>query len=621
MSGARPVGMIRAAALAAALLATAARPAAAQDAPLTQLDTLHVSVASRTSAAFPARSRVVQVLTAEQLHDLPVRSVSEALRWMAAADAMPRSPAQTDLGIRGSTFEQVLVMVDGVKMSDPQTGHYDLDLTVPLDRVERIEVLAGPASALWGADAMGGVVNIVTREGGPIASAHAERGTFDTWRAAGSLDGTASGLRAGGTGEWEKSDGHRPGTDYETVQLHGRASAGVGGGRLFAQGGYGHRDFGANGFYAPRDSYEKTRTTTASAGWSGDVGAGFSVHPLLSYRRHYDDFILIKTNPAVYENVHTSTQRGGELLVRQNSDGPLGLAFAFGGELYREDVHSDNVATAAPNDALGIRSEDRRAAFGEVTWSGTRASASAGLRDDWHEGFGSAWSPSVSASADLLPRLRVRGSWGKSFRSPTWTERFYVDPSNVGNPNLRPERSWTAELGADVALPSTGVVRATVYRRQGDDLIDWVKPLGSPSSVKSVASNIQSARYDGLELGLERLMVGRFQLDGSWSALELTAEATGLTSRYALKPLVERALVSVARPLLDRRLLLSASWQRDQRRNEDAYQLLGARARVALPWGELEVIGSNLGDTDYKDIAGNAAAGRAITVGYRVDLP
>jgi vitamin B12 transporter len=599
-----------------------AAPAAAQETPLFRLDTLRVSVASRTSATFPARSRLVQVLTAERLRALPVRTVAEALRWVTAADVQARSPAQADLSLRGSTFEQVVVLVDGVRMSDPQTGHFDLDLAVPIDRVERIEVLEGPASALYGSDAMGGVVNVVTRDGGPAASAHVERGTFDTWRAAGSVDGSVAGVRGGASGQWDQSDGHREGTEYETLELHGKLSAPTARGRLFAQAGHARRDFGANSFYAPRDSYEETRTTIVSAGWSGEVGGRFTVHPLLSLRRHSDDFTLIRTNPAIYQNVHVSRQRGGELIARRGAVGGLGLALAFGGELYRDDLESDNVATGRP--ALGARDEDRGAGFAELAWAGSRASWNAGLRGDWHEGFGDAWSPSVSASVDLTPSLRARASWGRSFRAPTWTERYYTDPTSIGDPDLEPERSWTADIGADFALPRTGVLRATAFRRQAEDLIDWVRPAGTPATTPSTVRNVESATFDGIELSLGALVVAGFELDAdaAWLSLDEHDATSGLISRYALKPIEQRTSVGVTRAVADGRVILSGSWLREHRRTEeDGHQQLGARARVRVPYGELDLIGSNLTDEVFNDITANPAPGRAITVGLRVELP
>ena len=611
--------------LALAIGLAASLPVAAQEpgsAPaLVRLETLRVEVASRTAASFPARSRMVVVLNAEQLRALPVRTVADALQWVANADVQPRSPAQTDLSLRGSTFEQVLVLVDGVRMSDPQTGHFDLDLAVPLDRVERIEVLVGSASALYGADAVGGVVNVVTREGGSRLAVHVERGSFDSWRAAGSVDGAVAGVSAGGSAEWDHADGHRTGTDYETLQLYGRLSAPVAGGRFSAAAGHGRRDFGANGFYAPFDSYEETRTTTVATGWSGEIGGGFTLHPRLSLRRHGDDFTLIRANPAVYRNVHLSRQRGGELLARRRPLAGRGVALAVGGELYRDEVESDNRATPAAADALGNRSEDRGAAFTELGWAGARASLSGGLRADWHESFGDAWSPSVSGSLDLTGFLRARASWGRSFRAPTWTERYYQDPASIGDPDLEPERSWTLELGAELALPGSGVLRATAFRRQSDDLIDWVKPAGSPPTAPSTVQNVESARYDGLELLVEGVRAGGFRLDAGGSLLSLEAgEAEGLVSRYALRPLVERATARVARALLGGRALLSGQILHERRRGDDPYMLPSARLRVRLPWGELDLGGTNLTDEEHLDVTGNPAAGRALWLGYRLEV-
>src|SRR5690606_16014980 len=108
-------------------------------------------------------TRAVQVITADDIRRTPARTVAEVLAWTLGADVLSRSPAQTDLALRGGTFGQVLVLVDGVRMSDPQTGHFNLDLAVPLGEIERIEVLRGGASTTYGSDAMTGVVNVVTR--------------------------------------------------------------------------------------------------------------------------------------------------------------------------------------------------------------------------------------------------------------------------------------------------------------------------------------------------------------------------------------------------------------------------------------------------------------------------
>src|SRR5690606_3812326 len=133
-------------------------PAAAQQGAAIALDSIHVSVGSRPTAALPAATRAVQVISADAIARAPARTVAELLEWALGADVQARSGAQADLALRGGTSEQVLVLVDDVRMSDAQTSHFDLDLAVPLAEIERIEILRGPATAVYGADAVGGVV-------------------------------------------------------------------------------------------------------------------------------------------------------------------------------------------------------------------------------------------------------------------------------------------------------------------------------------------------------------------------------------------------------------------------------------------------------------------------------
>jgi len=355
------------------------------------------------------------------------------------------------------------------------------------------------------------------------------------------------------------------------------------------------------------------------------VGGGFTLHPRLTTRTHEDDFTLVRTNPAIYRNVHVSRQRGGELVLRRRPVGGSGLALAAGGEWYRDDVDSDNLATAAEDDALGVREEDRKAAFTELGWSAARASVSGGVRIDAHESAGEAWSPSISGSVDLTDALRARASWGRAFRAPSWTERYYRDPVSIGDPGLQPERSWTAEVGADLALPTGGVLRATAFRRDAEDLIDWVKPAGSAASVPSTVRNVESAVFDGLELALVALSVGGFQVDAGASVLSLDSEeADGLISRYALRPIQDRATLTVGRTLLGERLLLAGQLLRERRRGEEPHTLLGARARIAVPYGAIELTGTNLTDESYPDLTTaytlQPAAGRALRVAYRVQM-
>ncbi|MBT8398576.1 MAG: TonB-dependent receptor plug domain-containing protein, partial [Gemmatimonadetes bacterium] len=276
------------------------------------LDTLVVQVGSRLDSRLPATTRTVQVLDLKTIESLPVRTIAGLLEWATSIEVQPRSPAQSDLSIRGAGFEQVVVLVNGVRMSDLQTGHFDLDLSVPLGQVERIEILRGPASALYGADAMGGVVNIVTRGHDPGWRGRIEGGSWGTARVSGGGGFQEEGwpaLQIGG--ELSRSDGHRAGTDFDAAMIHLSVLDSLAGTPLAGDFGFSRRNFGAKDFYAPYPSFEKTRTYSSALRWTPALSpeAGFEVGA--SLRRREDEFTLIRDDPGVYQNRHTSSQAGG----------------------------------------------------------------------------------------------------------------------------------------------------------------------------------------------------------------------------------------------------------------------------------------------------------------------
>ncbi|MFW5951053.1 MAG: TonB-dependent receptor plug domain-containing protein, partial [Gemmatimonadota bacterium] len=391
-----------------------ARPAAAQE-PI-DLGRLEVEVGSRASDRVAVLSRSVTVLDREELSVLPVRTVADALEWAIGVDVQPRSPAQADLSVRGAGFEEVLVLVDGVRVSDAQTGHFNLNLPVPLEQVERIEVLRGPASALYGSDAVGGVVNIVT--GTPPVGVRASAGSF------GALEISASGGASGEAGRWRagaehaRADGHRPGTDYAITLARAGGELTGGWGRAGLDVSHGRRAFGASGFYAPYDSFERTRTSLAVARWAPPaVGRRTSAPPLSVQgwvREHHDDFILRRDDPEFYRNRHVSRQYGGSLSARGVALGPVQAGVAL--EAEREDLASSS---------LGDHRQDRLAAAAELVSDVGPLLLSGGLRGDWYERFGAELAPSLSlALGSPAWPVRVRGAWGRAYRVPSWTERY-----------------------------------------------------------------------------------------------------------------------------------------------------------------------------------------------------
>jgi outer membrane cobalamin receptor len=589
------------------LLAAVTAPAAAQPVPL---DTLRATAGSRIVAGAAAATRSIQVIPGEQIRAMPVKSVQEALARALGVDLLSRSPAQADMALRGSGFEQVLVMVDGVPVNDDQTGHFHLNLAVPLDAVERIEVLRGPASALYGSSAVGGVINIVTRTAAaaarPSVTVRAQGGSFGGMAAGADVGGRIGPALARASADYDRADGHRPGTDYAILQARGTLEAPLAGGTVTGLAGYAARDFGADGFYAPFNSYEETRAATASLAWRS-APAALTVEPRLSFRQHDDDFILVRDNPARYRNIHTTRLTAAEVVARW-SPADARLRVAAGAEGALSSLESTN---------LGDRREERGALFAELAAGDAAALlATLGLRVDHHSTFGTYLSPSLAAGFQATSSLRIRGSAGSGFRAPTWTDRFYRDPANIGDPDLKAETFRTVEIGATLAAPAGIALDVAAFLRDADDMIDWARPVGAPSTEPWRTRNVENARFTGLETSLAgRAGPAHLSLQAALLSVEARTPA-GWLSKYALRPLTRTVAVEAAFPVA---LGVSATARAAafRRAPGDDWHLVDLR--VTRSAGPLQLFAdvTNLTGADYRDVSDRPAAGRAWSVGGR----
>ncbi|HEX5581627.1 MAG TPA: TonB-dependent receptor [Gemmatimonadaceae bacterium] len=601
--------------LAALVVAGAALPSfapalAAQQRPQS-LDSVRVVVGSRAADLSTTPFRSAEVLDRAAIDRLPALTLGDLLARALGADIGARSAASADLSIRGSSFEQVGVLVDGVRVSDEQTGHFDLDLAVPLAAVERIEVLRGAGSALYGPDAVGGVVNVVTRRvpsgdgaGGGRVEASARGGSFGTGAASLAAHGAAGGVRVSAAGDYQRSDGHRAGTDYEMVQA--RAAA-VREGRLGAfqlDAGLGLRAFGADGFYGAYPSHERTTSATAAARWEAPERAGWRVTTVVNARRHGDRFTLYRTNPAAYQNRHASWQAGSEVVARRAGAGPLALA--LGAEGYGAWLDSER---------LGDHRERRAAAFAEATATTRRVGANAGLRADWSSEYGAVVTPSLAVRVEASDAVALRASASGGHRNPTWTDRFYSDPANVGDPALRPERFWAGEVGAQWSPASRVGVDAVAWVRRADRLIDWARPVGAPASEPWRTRNVEDATFTGLELSARLADVA----GADWTLRAATTDvdardAAGWVGRYALRPLTRQAALGVSAPV-GARLTLGADAGWAGHAGEEAFFRADARLAYRAGRARLVLDGTNLTGADYLDASGLPVAGRGMYFG------
>lgn len=571
------------------------------------LDSVRVSVISRSGELLGSASRAVDVIDRELILGGPATNVVEALQWGFGVELMPRSPALSDVAIRGSSFEQVLVLVNGARVRDSQTGHFNLNLAVPLDQVERIEILRGPAASLYGSDAMGGVINIVTRTTGEATSVTLGAGSFDRRSLSANRSQAVGPLYLDIAGSLEESDGHRPGTDFDMRLARASIRYPLGGAdHLSAEVAHAVRKFGAGGFYGDYPAFETTRTTTAVLSGRAFSRGSLLVEPSLRMRRNSDDFILYRDEPERYRNRHSTLQLGADLIARAVLTPILSVAAGLHGT--RDEVDSNS---------LGDHDEATVGASVELSAATARGlNGSVGLRADRLPDGKTELNPSASAGWWLHESIRIRSSVGRAHRSPTWTERYYRDPVNEGSPDLLAENAWSADAGVDLHPSATVRLSVSAFLRDAENLIDWARSLDVAETVWRTR-NVNNARFEGIEAELELADVRgtRIRASGYWLSVSSSA-APGFESKYALRPLVETLTLSADRGFGPVEVFLRGA--RERRSGEDHYFRLDGRAAVRVRDLRLFVDVQNGTDEEYPDISQIPAAGRSVSVGLEL---
>lgn len=558
-----------------------------------------VVTATVSPAPAAAVGRTVTVLTRDQLEKMGVSSIIEGLRFIAGVDPKARGGAdvQTDFSLRGATFGQSLVLIDGWRLNDSQSGHHNGEIPASVLGIDRIEVVFGPASAVHGADALGGTIQVITRTDAHTTglATFGEHGTF-------TAQGSASGgrLPAGWTfsGWGARSDGFMFDRDFASG---GGAVRGVISRALTVDVRHQRRGFGANGFYGNSPSKEWTDQTLASLKWA-NAGDRWTTSARVAVRNHGDHFRWDIARPGFAENRHRTNAIEASLQAgRRVSDRLQMTAGAGGGSDW---IESSN---------LGDRTYGAGHGFVEAQWTGgSRWSAQAGARFDAYSTFGNAWSPSLSIAAWPTSTIRIRASVSRAFRIPTYTERFYTDPAHQASANLVPEHGTSLDGGVDVAA-GEWTFSASPFVRWDHDVIDWIR---ATTAEKWRTTNVRDVTTKGAEISATRT-VGAVLFRVHYAGLDVDAPALGMLSKYVLEFARHSAGVSASTPL---GAGVSVAMNADFRSRADGqeYWLLGAR--VSRDFGRVAafVEGSNLLDETYREIAGVPMPGRWMSVGVRV---
>ena len=533
-------------------------------------------------------------------------SWSTALQLDPSVDLRQRAPAgvQADLSIRGSSFGQTLVLVDGIRMNDAQTGHNNLDIPMPFESLDRIEVLHGSGSTLYGSDAVGGAVNFITSA--PTNTElrlRAAGGNFGINEQGASLSWLHGPVSEVLSFERDFSSGFMPDRDYRVLQFgsESRYQSALGTSTVLLA--LSDKPFGADQFYGPYNSWERTK------GWFAGMSQQLGSRTLatLAYRRHSDLFDLIRDHPAIYENNHVT--ESWEVALRRREPLPKNSAVFYGAEWYHDSIDSSN---------LGNRRRGRGALYGGFDFRLLkRFSLSAGAREEIFEGGNTEFSPTVSGGAWLSQRIKLRGSLSRAFRLPSFTDLYYHDPANVGNPNLKPETAWSFEGGLEAYLTTKIMAAITIFHRREQDGIDYVR--SSPTDLWH-ATNIQNLNFTGVEAAMRIRLPQAQGIDVAYTGLHGAQDSLGsLESRYAFNYPIHNATVSWTGTLpgsFQARTRVGAL-KRYQRDPYAVWDFSASRAFGPVrPFVQL----TNLTDASYQEIEGVQMPGRSVVAGIELVL-
>lgn len=603
--------------------------------------------------------RNISILQNEEVVQMAYTSLDDLLQYIPGIEVQSRNAfgAQGDITMRGATFSQVLVLVDGMRLNDPLTAHFNSYIPVAPAEIARIEVLRGAAAAMYGADAVGGVINIITKGFDPTAQKGNEVSgaiNFGENRLVNAQQGFA--LKKGrsyfgGGFSMNQSDGQQVAEqvldnttleayqNYFDIKTMGLSFAQQldHGWSLQARTSYDDRDFSARYFYTSSiadKSIEQTQTW-----WNqlrvAKIGQGSSTDLNLVYKFNTDRFVFSPDFPSTNQHQTQLWNLNVNHLQQISSD----LTLKAGLQLDNRNIESNDRGNHDDLHAglylMGVVQPD---AHWNITGS---------LRLDYDENYDLEFTPQVNFSY-VLPQVTLRASAGKSIRAANYTERFVsfnlenLTPGrNLGNPDLAAERSWSEELGFDLRLTDQWQLRATGFLRQSDNLIDYVSTneadIPNNQNLQAdadyfFAQNISAVQTNGVELeSWYRKSLG----ERAWVLWTVGYTYLNTTNE---EEIVSTYISSHARHLLNTNFTLQQKhWEwsinglykkRDPRAASsinaalaDEYMVWNTRVAYRINQElAFNVMVHNLFDVDYADILGAKMPNRWIMAGLKFNL-
>ena len=611
---------------------------------------------SRAPLTRAQAARMVTVLERADIQAAPVQSVNDLLKYVASVDVRQRGPigAQTDISIRGGNYEQITILLNGINICDPQTGHNAFDFPVDISEIERIEVLEGPAGRVYGTSSLLGAINIVTRPRPTSSvSAHIEGGSYG-YLSAGARANVASGKWNNQlSGSYSRSDGYQRNSA-------GGLNSDYSGGKAFYQGTYDDdivsvswhaglstKDFGSNTFYGAKwdDQFEHTLKTYTALQAETKKGS-FHLKPSIYWNHSYDRFELFRDAAEKYPfNYHRTDIFGVNL--NGYFDWILGRT-AVGAELRNEDLLSGNLGEPFDN-PHHISGTDRYYDHGinrtnisfvvEHNILLRRFTLSAGLvavKNSWN-GMNMKVYPGIDASYRIGDSFKIFANYNTSLRMPSVTELYYSVGGHVADKNLKPEEISSVEAGVKYA--DHGITtQASVYHNNWKNMIDWIRYTADGPDAPWQSVNFTEVKATGFQAQLTlnfRQIVPTQRILKSFNAsynylFQDKDIDSSVESKYSLEYLRHKLVANLQLNIVSRLDLgINFRWQ-DRRgiytdfdgtvKEYSPYSVVDARLSWTAPKYKLYLEANNIFDKNYIDYGCVPQPGTWLIAGLSVEL-
>ena len=483
---------------------------------------------------FSKNFRTVKIISSDYIKNSPATNVSDLLQEITGIDVRRRGVGgvQGDLYIRGGGFDQTLLLVDGMKMDDAQTGHHTLNMILPLYLIERIEVIKGPAARIFGQNAFNGAINIVTKDVTgekkqiDMSLKEISYGSFEQKNISAVTKIITNKVKSLISFSNNNSDGYRHNTDYKRNNYFVKTSFNSKSSPIDVIASFTENKFGANGFYASPSATEQYEETQASLlGVSTTINSEkLSIKPRLYWRRGQDEYIYIRDNPSVYRNLHKTNKVSAELSGSYFSNSGV---TGFGIDLSTVNISSNN---------LGEHDRTTVNLFVDHTFKlfDEKLVLSPGIAVSYFSDMSFHSFPGIDLGYNINSNFKLYSNIGKTFRIPTYTDLYYSDRTTIGNENLNPESATSTELGFKYNT-SNFKISGAFFNRKAKNIIDYVKE--NENDLWN-AVNIGSLKTTGFELDFRYNFQNQNYLNLGYTNIKDNNYVTNINfSKYSLNSL------------------------------------------------------------------------------------